>query len=104
RMRAQKQGRIVNVSSAAAFIPIPYYGVYGAIKAAIERLNFSLRQEVRPFGVQVSVITPSSHRTEVEWAVPAAPLAAYEGPRRRMGAAMKKTVLEGGDPGHVARA
>jgi short-subunit dehydrogenase len=103
-MRAQGSGRVINISSAAAFIPIPYYGVYGASKAALERLSFSLRQEVRPFGLHVSVISPSSHRTDVEWARPSSPVSAYETPRERMASAMRQTVVDGDDPSNVARA
>jgi len=103
-LRGQRSGTIINISSAAAFIPVPFYGIYGASKAALERLSFSLRQELKPVGVHVSVISPSSHRTEVKWAVPSAPLSAYDGARDRVLAAMQQTVVEGGDPGKVARA
>lgn len=104
QLRAQGGGRIVNVSSAAAFIPVPYYGIYGASKAALERMTFSLRQELRPFGIEVAIVSPSSHRTNVQWTLPAAPLSAYQIPRERMLSAMRQTVVEGGDPNDVARA
>jgi NAD(P)-dependent dehydrogenase (short-subunit alcohol dehydrogenase family) len=102
-MRDQGTGRIINISSAAAFIPVPFYGVYGASKAALERLSFSLRQELLPFGLHVSVVSPSSHRTGVQWTFPRTALAEYDGSRSRMASAMRGTVVDGPPPADVAR-
>jgi NAD(P)-dependent dehydrogenase (short-subunit alcohol dehydrogenase family) len=102
-MRAQGAGRIINISSAAAFVPIPFYGVYGASKAALERLSFSLRQELAPFGLHVSVVSPSSHRTGVQWTFPRAMQAEYDGSRNRMESAMRGTIADGPPPANVAR-
>lgn len=102
-LRAQGSGRIVNVSSAAATVPVPFYGVYGASKAALERVTFSLRQELRPFGIHVSVVSPSSHRTNMQSTLPAAPIAAYQVPRDRIISAARQAVADGGDPVDVAR-
>ncbi len=103
-MRAQGSGHIVNVGSAASDIPVPFYGVYGASKAALARASLSLRAEVRPFGIAVVCVTPSSHRTEVQHVLPARGLDVYRAPRTRMLAAMHQTVVEGDDPSQVAAA
>src|SRR5207253_949288 len=100
----QGSGHIVNVSSAAADIPVPYYGIYGSSKAALERMSLSLRAEVRSFGVRVACVTPSSMKTQVQHVLPGRALPEYDGSRTRMLAAMEETVVHGQDPMRVARA
>lgn len=55
-MRAQKQGKILNVSSVAAAIPIPFQSMYSAGKAAVESISQALHMEVSPYGIQVASI------------------------------------------------
>lgn len=57
-MRAQGAGRIVNVGSVAGRIASPFMPAYAASKHAVEGLSDSLRREVAPFGIKVSVIRP----------------------------------------------
>ncbi|MCU0340108.1 MAG: SDR family oxidoreductase [Spirosomaceae bacterium] len=64
-MRQQGSGLIVNVSSVAGVMGLPYRGIYSASKAAVEMLTESLRLEVRPFGVQVCSILPGDVRTNI---------------------------------------
>jgi NAD(P)-dependent dehydrogenase (short-subunit alcohol dehydrogenase family) len=65
-MRAQKSGKIVNVTSIGGKIWEPLGGWYHATKFAVEGLSDCLRVEVAPFGVDVIVIEPGAIRTE--WA------------------------------------
>jgi NAD(P)-dependent dehydrogenase (short-subunit alcohol dehydrogenase family) len=65
-MRAQKSGKIVNVTSIGGKIWEPLGGWYHATKFAVEGLSDCLRVEVAPFGVNVIVIEPGAIRTE--WA------------------------------------
>lgn len=53
-------GRIVNVSSGVANIALPYLGAYSAAQFAKEGLSDSLRRELRPLGVRVSVVQPGA--------------------------------------------
>jgi NAD(P)-dependent dehydrogenase (short-subunit alcohol dehydrogenase family) len=62
-MRAQKNGRIVNVSSIGGRLTTPMGGWYHATKFALEALSDSLRTEVKPFGIDVVVIRPGSVST-----------------------------------------
>ena len=62
-MRRQRAGRIVNVSSMGGKISIPGGGYYHATKHAVEAISDTLRFEVRPFGVHVSVIEPGTIKT-----------------------------------------
>jgi NAD(P)-dependent dehydrogenase (short-subunit alcohol dehydrogenase family) len=63
-MMARRSGRIVNVSSSGGLVSLPFVGVYHATKFALEALSDSLRWELRPFGIRVSVIEPGPIRTE----------------------------------------
>jgi NAD(P)-dependent dehydrogenase (short-subunit alcohol dehydrogenase family) len=62
-MRAQRAGRIVNVSSVSGKIGEPFGAWYHASKHALEGLSDSLRMELRPFGIDVVIIEPGSTRT-----------------------------------------
>jgi NAD(P)-dependent dehydrogenase (short-subunit alcohol dehydrogenase family) len=63
-MRRQGAGRIVNVSSMGGKVSIPGGGYYHATKHAVEAISDTLRFEVRPFGVHVSVIEPGTIKTK----------------------------------------
>ncbi len=56
-------GRIVFISSAAAAFPIPFQAWYSASKAALTSYALALRNEVRPFGVEVTVLLPGDIKT-----------------------------------------
>ncbi|KAI1458107.1 oxidoreductase [Annulohypoxylon moriforme] len=52
------RGRIVNVSSSAAFLNSPWMSTYAASKVALNSLSETLRLEVAPFGVSVVTVVP----------------------------------------------
>lgn len=62
-MRAQGSGRIINLSSVAGAIPIPFQTYYSASKAAINAYTLALANEIRPFGIQVCCVQPGDIRT-----------------------------------------
>ena len=62
-MRAQRRGRIVNVSSMGANFTFPGGGLYHATKYAVEAISDALRFELAGFGVEVVVIQPGIIRT-----------------------------------------
>mgnify|MGYP004551451487 CR=1 FL=1 len=62
-MRKAGHGRIVNTSSVAGVVPIPFQTFYSASKAAINSYTMSLANEVRPFGIQVCAVMPGDIRT-----------------------------------------
>ncbi len=62
-LRAQRAGLIINMSSLAGRIPLPFQGFYSATKFAIEAYTEALRMEVRPFGIGVSMIEPGDFAT-----------------------------------------
>ena len=57
-MRAAGRGRIINLSSVAAAIPIPFQTYYSASKAAINAYTLALGNELRPYGVSVCALQP----------------------------------------------
>ena len=56
-------GRIINVSSVAGFVPIPFQSGYSASKFAVESLSECLRAELHPHGVKVALIEPGDTKT-----------------------------------------
>ena len=59
-MRAQRSGRLVNISSVGGKLGEPFGSWYHATKFAVEGLSDSLRMEVRQFGIDVVVIQPGA--------------------------------------------
>ncbi|WP_181349070.1 SDR family oxidoreductase [Thalassobacillus sp. CUG 92003] len=65
KMRKQKAGKILNVSSVSGRIGFPALSAYVASKHALEGLTESLRLEMKPFGIDVGLIEPGSFRTNI---------------------------------------
>jgi NAD(P)-dependent dehydrogenase (short-subunit alcohol dehydrogenase family) len=63
-MRARRSGAIVNISSIGATVTPVGSGYYAAAKAAIEGLSGSLRGELAPLGISVTVVEPGAFRTD----------------------------------------
>ncbi|KFA90258.1 SDR family oxidoreductase [Archangium violaceum] len=64
-MRARGSGLIIQVSSLGGVVGLPFQGLYSASKFALEGLTESLRQEVAPFGVRVTLLQPGDVRTPI---------------------------------------
>lgn len=69
-MRKQGSGRIVNISSIAGRMVLPFGGWYHVSKFSVEALSDALRMEVRPFGIDVVMIEPGGIKTD--WGIIAA--------------------------------
>ena len=104
-MRAQRSGRIVNISSIVGFIPVPYMAVYAASKHAVEGYSESLDHEVREYGVRVLLVEPSWTNTsfEANATQPDQPLEVYAEHRRAFDLRMAAAVKAGDDPAVVAK-
>lgn len=63
-MRTNGGGTIINVSSVAAGLSIPFQAFYSATKAAVSSLSKALRSEVAPFGIKVTAILPGDVKTD----------------------------------------
>ncbi len=103
-MRAQRSGRIVNVSSVLGFLPAPYMGLYSASKHAVEGLSETLDHEVRQFGIRVTLVEPSFTKTNLDINAPqtGATVAAYDRERGLAARAVVDSVKNAPDPESVA--
>lgn len=61
----ESKGRVVNISSISGKMASPFLGPYASSKYAVEALSDSLRRELKPFGVKVSVIEPGPIATPI---------------------------------------
>jgi NAD(P)-dependent dehydrogenase (short-subunit alcohol dehydrogenase family) len=59
----QARGRIVQISTWTAHVPMPFNGPSGASKAAVEVLATVYRAELKPFGIDVVVVVPGNMKT-----------------------------------------
>ena len=62
-MRKTGGGRIINISSMAAVLSIPFQAFYSASKSAINSLTLALANELRPFGITVCALMPGDVKT-----------------------------------------
>jgi len=63
-LRDQRKGHIINLSSIAGIAPVGGYAFYAAAKFAVEGLSISLAHEVKPLGINVTVVEPGAFRTD----------------------------------------
>lgn len=63
-MVQRKQGKILNIASAAAFVALPYGAVYGATKSYVLSFSKALHVELKQHGVSVSALCPGATETE----------------------------------------
>lgn len=62
-LRANKSGKIINFSSIAGFIGLPFQAYYSATKHALEGYTEALSIEVKPFNIKVIIIQPGDYNT-----------------------------------------
>ncbi len=63
QLRRQQSGHIINISSSMGYIGYANTGSYNASKFAVIGLSEALAQEVKPFGIHVTVVAPGMFRT-----------------------------------------
>jgi NADP-dependent 3-hydroxy acid dehydrogenase YdfG len=74
-MTRQKSGHIINVSSVAGHKVRPGSAVYAATKAAVRMLSEGLRQEVKPYNIRTTIISPGAVQSELPRSVTEADVA-----------------------------
>ena len=62
-MREAHGGCILNLSSVAGVLPIPFQSFYSAVKASVNALTLTLQNELRPYGVRVAAMLPGDVKT-----------------------------------------
>ncbi len=65
QMRAQGNGLIINITSIAGYMGLPYRGIYSATKGALEITTEALRMEIKDFGVQMTNLAPGDFATNI---------------------------------------
>lgn len=64
QMRERKSGTVINVSSVAGIVGVPYGGLYSATKHAVEAISEVLHYELHPFNIRVAIVEPGAFETE----------------------------------------
>ncbi|KDN54738.1 SDR family oxidoreductase [Flavobacterium seoulense] len=105
QMRQQKSGLIINVTSIAGYMGLPYRSVYSASKGALELITEALRMEVKSFGINITNVAPGDFATNIASGRFHAPLiknSAYEVPYGNTLKMMDEHVDSGSNPDEMA--
>lgn len=105
QMREQKSGLIINITSIAGYMGLPYRGVYSSSKAALEIITESISMEVKSFGVNVVNVAPGDFATNIasgRYHAPVIEGSAYEIPYGNTLKQMNEHVDSGSNPDEMA--
>lgn len=106
QMRKQKSGLIINVTSIAGYMGLPFRSVYSASKGALELITEGLRMEVKAFGIEITNLAPGDFATNIAAGRYHAPLikgSAYETTYENTLSMMNEHVNAGSNPIEVAQ-
>jgi NAD(P)-dependent dehydrogenase (short-subunit alcohol dehydrogenase family) len=107
QMRTQKSGLIINITSIAGYMGLPYRSIYSASKGALELITEALRMEVKSFGICITNIAPGDFATNIatgRFHAPLSPASPYAKPYGNIMATMNNHVDSGSDPAEMAAA
>ena len=65
QMRLQNAGLIINITSLAAYMGLPYRGIYSASKGALELVTEAISMEVKQFGINITNVAPGDFATNI---------------------------------------
>jgi NAD(P)-dependent dehydrogenase (short-subunit alcohol dehydrogenase family) len=63
-LRKQRSGHVISISSVAGFTGTPGWGIYAATKFAVEGFSEALYAELKPLGINVTIVEPGLFRTD----------------------------------------
>ena len=104
-MREQHSGLIINVTSIAGYMGLPYRGIYSASKGALELITESFRMEIKDFKIKMVNIAPGDFATNIAAGRYHAPVIKGSPYEKKYGSVLKaidEDVNKGNDPGLVA--
>lgn len=107
QMRVQKSGLIINITSIAGYMGLPYRGVYSASKGALELLTEAFRMEINDFNIHMTNVAPGDFATNIAAGRYHAPVLEHSPYKETYGNTlelMNAHVSEGKDPQIMARA
>jgi len=104
-MRAQHAGNIITIGSLAGLIGVPFQSYYSASKHALEGFFKSLKLEVAPFNIKISMVEPGFYKTNLhhgfEYAEPT--IGDYDCQRNQALQVLSNSIDHAATPGPVAR-
>jgi len=106
-MREQRSGHIINVTSIAGYMGLPYRGIYSATKAALEITTEAFRMETKQFGIVMCNVAPGDFATNIAAGRYHSPLLDGSPYKKDYGNTlqlMNEHVDAGGDPNEMAMA
>lgn len=65
QMRKQGSGLIINITSIAGYMGLPFRGIYSASKAALEITTEAMRMEIKDFGIKMTNLAPGDFSTNI---------------------------------------
>jgi len=104
-MRKQNSGLIINITSIAGYMGLPYRSVYSAAKGALELITEALRMEVKSFGIQITNVAPGDFATNIaagRYHAPVVKNSAYESTYTNILKEMDSHVDSGSNPNEMA--
>jgi len=107
QMRKQNSGLIINITSIAGYMGLPYRSVYSASKGALELITEALRMEVKSFGIEIANVAPGDFATNIaagRYHAPVIKDSAYEKVYGEVLATMNDHVDAGSNPNEMAEA
>jgi len=106
-MRQQKSGLIINITSIAGYMGLPYRSIYSASKGALELITEAIRMEIKPFNIEMVNVAPGDFATNIAAGRYHAPLldsSPYNETYGKTLEMMNAHVDEGSDPVLMAQA
>jgi NAD(P)-dependent dehydrogenase (short-subunit alcohol dehydrogenase family) len=107
QMRKQQSGLIINITSIAGYMGLPYRSIYSASKGALELITEALRMEVKCFGIRITNVAPGDFATNIaagRFHAPVIKGSAYEFPYGNNLKTMDEHVDSGSNPNEMAEA
>ncbi|MBT8184103.1 MAG: SDR family oxidoreductase [Eudoraea sp.] len=105
-MRSQKSGLIINITSIAGYMGLPYRGIYSSSKGALSLMTEALRMETKNFGVHITNLAPGDFATNIAAGRYHSPVKATSPYKAGYGSTLQMIndhVDQGGDPNLVAK-
>jgi short-subunit dehydrogenase len=103
-MRQQGSGLIINITSIAGYMGLPFRGIYSASKGALEFVTEAMRMEVKQFGIEMTSLAPGEFATNIaahRYHVPTSEKSAYKATYGKTVALINEQVGAGDDPAKI---
>ncbi len=107
QMRKQGYGHVINITSIAGYMGLPYRGIYSATKAALEITIEAMRMETLQFGIKMTNVAPGDFATNIaagRYHAPVLENSPYKNDYGNTLKMMNEHVDNGGDPIKMAKA